>query len=110
MTDAELEAERVRRKKAREARGVPALAEPAPEGRVARALESIQKDRELAQHYANLELKPGASIDEIEKKYRELVAKYHPDKHQKDSDRHRAATELVTQLKKSYDTLLARLA
>jgi DnaJ-domain-containing protein 1 len=109
LSDAELEAERIRRKQARESRGVAPLPEPPPEGRVARALDALQKERELAQHYANLELKSGATLDEVERKYRELVQKYHPDKHQKDSDKHRAATELVAQLTKSYETLRAKL-
>lgn len=110
LTDAELEAERERRLRARVERGVAPLDEPAPEGRVARALEAQKRERELAQHYANLELKPGATKEEVQARYRDLVAKYHPDKHAKDPEKHRAATELVAQLSKSYQTILEKLA
>jgi DnaJ-domain-containing protein 1 len=110
LTDAELEAERVRRREARIARGLHPVEEPPPEGRVARALEAQKRERELAQHYANLELKVGASIAEVQARYRELVQKYHPDKHAKDADKHRAATELVAQLSRSYQALLEKLS
>lgn len=110
MSDAELEAERERRAKARIERGQLPEGEPAPEGRIARALEAQKRERELAQHYANLELKPGATLAEVQARYRELVAKYHPDKHAKDPEKHRAATELVAQLSKSYQTLLEKLS
>jgi DnaJ-domain-containing protein 1 len=110
LSDTELQAESRRRLEARVARGQPPIEEPAPEGRVARALEAQKRERELAQHYANLELKPGATLAEVQARYRELVARYHPDKHAKDPEKHRAATELVAQLSKSYQTLLEKLS
>lgn len=110
MTDAELEAERERRRRARTARGgASAITEPPAGGRVARALESLQREREIAQAYANLELKPGATVADIEKKYAELSARYSPDKHKQSPERHRAATELVAQLGRARSVLVTHL-
>lgn len=110
MTDAELDAERERRRRARIARSAGAAAvEPPVGGRVARALESLQKEREIAQAYANLELKPGATLADVEKKYAELSARYSPDKHKGNAERHRAATELVAQLGRARAALATHL-
>ena len=109
MSDAELEDERERRRRARIARSG-AVAEPPAGGRVARALENLAKDREIAQAYANLELKPGATLAEVEKKFAELSARYSPDKHKGNPERHRAATELVAQLKRAHALLATQLS
>lgn len=114
LTDAELEAERERRRAARAERGIAALPDPlgngaAPEGRVARALAAHERDRSLAQHYARLELEPGASREQIERKYTELRAKYDPSKFKKDPGKHQAATQLTAELEKSHRALLAAL-
>jgi hypothetical protein len=114
LSDAELQAERDRRRIAREQRGLVALPDPLgngvePRGRVARALETIERQRELATHFARLELKPGASLEDVERKHRELALKYDPKKFAKDPDKLRAATELTAELEKSYRTLLEAL-
>lgn len=108
MSDAELEAERERRRRLRAAKG-PAV-EPPAGGRVARALESLAKEREVAQAYANLELKPGASLADVEKKFAELSARYAPEKHKNNPERFKAATELLTQLKRAHTLLVAQLS
>ena len=66
------------------------------------------QNKQLHQYYANLELKPGASLDKVKAAYRDLMRKYHPDKHLGDPDRHKAATELAQSLTKAYQVLLAR--
>lgn len=109
MTDAELEAERERRRRARAARGGSAPKAPTPGGRVARALEALAKERDVAQAYANLELKPGATLADVEKKYAELVERYSPEKHRQHPERFRAATELVAQLDRARTVLVGRL-
>jgi hypothetical protein len=108
MSDAELEAERERRRRVRAARGP--TPEPPAGGRVARALESLAKERDVAQAYANLELKPGASLADVEKKFAELSARYAPEKHKSNPDRFKAATELLTQLRKAHALLVVQLS
>ena len=45
----------------------------------------------IRQYLANLELNPGATWPEVERAYEHLRARYNPDKHETDPDRHRAA-------------------
>ncbi|UJR81223.1 DnaJ domain-containing protein [Sandaracinus amylolyticus] len=72
---------------------------------VAAAAERV----DLARHYAALELKPGATLAQVEAAYKALVAKYDPTKHAGDPERHRAATQLVQELGRSYAMLVERL-
>jgi DnaJ-class molecular chaperone len=104
LTDAELEAELDRR---RRARGVQSAADVSP--RVQRALEAIEKDREVQQAYANLELPRGAKWGDVETRYRELLARFHPDKHRADPERYRAALDLVAGLTRAYQVLYERV-
>ncbi len=103
LSDSELEEELLRRRRVRAAHGgKPARRErrPAPreEG------DSPQR-RQLLQCYANLELEPGASLEDVRRSYRELMSRYHPDKHLGDPERHKAATELAQSLTKAYQAL-----
>jgi DnaJ-domain-containing protein 1 len=109
-TDAELETELQKRRlaRAKKSAGVTADAPP-PGGRVERALASIEKEREIAQAYANLELPKGAPIEDVEKKYKELSAKYAPEKHTGDASRVELAKELRAQLTRAYERLTAYL-
>lgn len=107
-TDAELEAELQKRRLAR-ARGVGAApgaqaTPPAEGGRVERALAAIEREKEIAQAYANLELPKGTPIEDVEKKYKELAAKYAPEK-QSDPARAELARELRDRLTKAYERL-----
>jgi hypothetical protein len=112
-TDAELEAELAKRRMAR-AKKAGAAPEsgiigpsgtPVGGGRVERAL---QADKEIAQAYANLELPKGAPIEDVERKYKELSAKYAPEK-QSDASRIELAKELRGQLTRAYERLTAYL-
>lgn len=70
------------------------------------------RDRETAEirkYYANLELPIGASLPEVKAAYRRLMRRYHPDRHQKDPDRIKAANELAQRLREAYDGLTAHL-
>ncbi|MBX7190649.1 MAG: DnaJ domain-containing protein [Sandaracinaceae bacterium] len=113
LSDAELEAELERRRRARagQAGSVASVqasgAEVSP--RVQRALDAIEKDREVLQAYANLELSKGASWSEIETRYRELLARFHPDKHRADPERYRAALDVVAGLTRAYQVLYERV-
>ncbi len=104
LSDAELDAELDRR---RRARGGAAIVEPSP--RVQRALDAIEKDREVLQAYANLELQRTAKWSEIETRYRELLARFHPDKHRNDPERYRAALDVVAGLTRAYQVLYERV-
>jgi DnaJ-domain-containing protein 1 len=105
-SDAELEAELAKRRVARAKKSGVA---PETGGRVERALASLEKEREIAQAYANLELPKGAPIEDVEKKYKELSAKYAPEKHASDPARVELAKELRAQLSRAYDRLTAYL-
>lgn len=59
----------------------------------------------LSQYYANLELKPGASLDDVRAAYRRLMAQYHPDKHQGDPERFAVARKLSESLTEAYRAL-----
>lgn len=54
-----------------------------------------------AEHYKTLELPVGASFAEVKASYRELIKKYHPDRHT-DPDKHRAALEVTQRLNQAY--------
>lgn len=52
-----------------------------------------------------LELKPGASADDIKKAYRRLCAKYHPDRFANQPEKLQTANDLFTQINAAYDYL-----
>ncbi len=110
LSDAELEEELLRRRRERAARRAPAPggagAEPA---RGVTARPRSPEEQQLHQCYANLELSPGASLDAVKRAYRELMGRYHPDKHLGDPERHKAATELAQSLTRAYTALVAHL-
>ena len=82
---------------------------PPAGGRVERALEAIEKDREVAPAYANLELPKGAHLEEVERKFKELSLKYAPEKHAADASRAELARELRAQLTRAYERLTTHL-
>ena len=87
LSNQELLAERDRR------RGEPAAAEPRP---------TFQRVR---QYLANLELSPGATWPEVERAYKRLRERYHPDKHEGHPERHETAVELSDSLSRAYQAL-----
>ena len=102
LSDAELEEELLRRRRERAARRATG---GAPEPKDA---DSPQK-KQISQYYANLELRPGASLEDVRTAYRELMRRYHPDKHLGDPERHRAATALAQSLTGAYHALVEHL-
>lgn len=107
-SDAELDAELAKRRLARAKNA--ASKSGAPVETSARVERAIAADRDIAQAYANLELPKGAPIEDVEKKYKELSAKYAPEKHASDPQRSELAKELRAQLTRAYDRLRAHLA
>lgn len=114
LSDAELEEELIRRRRARASRrsgGASPEESSAPETRPrSGAMPSRSpQEQQVTQYYANLELSPGATLDEVRKAYRELMKRYHPDKHLGDPERHKAATELAQSLTRAYTALVELL-
>ena len=107
LTDKELEAELVRRRRMRASgRGVTSSEDASPEARRAKA--AVERAN-VRQWYANLELAPGATIADVKAAYERLMKRYDPAKHARDPDKHRAATDLARGLREAYEGLLAHL-
>ena len=64
---------------------------------------------EIRRYYANLELPIGAPLSEVKAAYRRLMRRYHPDRHQTDPDRVKAANELAQRLREAYEGLTSHL-
>ena len=63
----------------------------------------------IVKYYANLELPPGAGVEEVKRAYRRLVSRYHPDRHARDQSKQAAANEVARCLREAYEALLAHL-
>lgn len=116
LSDAELQAELRRRRRARRA------PEPERPPSVRSASERLTRNaaswarsffsrrddepKTLAQCYEALELSPEASLDEVRTAYRRLMRKYDPDKHLADPEKHRAAEQVSRQLTRAYRQIL----
>jgi DnaJ-domain-containing protein 1 len=115
LTDAELEEELLRRRRERAAkRGASGASSSGASAasdvqRAAPPRSRSPEEQQLHQYYANLELAPGASLDAVRRAYRELMSRYHPDKHLGDPERHKAATELAQSLTRAYSALVTHL-
>jgi DnaJ-domain-containing protein 1 len=111
LSDRELEEELVRRRRERSQRrgGGEVGSEPLPPEQKRSATASPQ-EQQLAQYYANLELPYGASLEDVRKSYREMMRRYHPDKHAGNPERHKAATELAQSLTNAYRALVDHLS
>jgi DnaJ-domain-containing protein 1 len=59
--------------------------------------------REDTEHYANLELRPGATFEQIKASYKRLVKQYHPDRFHNDPTKHKTALEITQRLNRSYN-------
>lgn len=99
MSDTELREEVERRRKLR-ARGA-APKKPSPPGWL-----DEDEAAQVLQWYANLELAPGAQLDEIDAAYERLVRKFHPERH-REPERKKAAEKLLVRLETARDGLKA---
>ncbi len=59
----------------------------------------------IAKAYAALEVPPGSNFETVRKAYRNLMRKYHPDRHTTSPEKQKAANELAQKLTASYDIL-----
>lgn len=102
MSDAELQEEAQRRRKARARGETPgAPKKPSPPGWL-----NEREAAQVLQWYANLELAPGARLEDIDAAYERLVRKYHPERH-RDAERKRAAEKLIASLEVAREGLKA---
>ena len=66
--------------------------------------------REIRQAYAALELPLGADRDAVKDAYRDMMLRYHPDRHTSEPDKAELANELTVRIRQSYERLDAYLA
>jgi DnaJ-domain-containing protein 1 len=66
-------------------------------------------EAQLAEWYRILDLKPGADLAEIKGAYRQLMRKYHPDRHVGNPAKLKAANELTMRVNTAYNGLMSRL-
>ena len=73
------------------------------------APEASDLPQEVAEDYAALELPLGADREAVKEAYRDLMRRYHPDRHSADSDKSEIANELTVRIRQSYERLDAYL-
>ncbi|MEM9539560.1 MAG: DnaJ domain-containing protein [Cyanobacteria bacterium P01_E01_bin.42] len=61
----------------------------------------------MNQYYERLDLKPGASPEEIKQAYRKLVKKWHPDRFPDEPQRQQQAEEKIKEINEAYEYLKA---
>jgi DnaJ-domain-containing protein 1 len=115
LSDAELEAEIERRRLDREmdarARQRPSAPPPPNSGRTSGRDGHRPPPRPsghgdpIARAYASLEVKPGSDFDTVRRAYRNMMRKYHPDRHTASPEKQKAANELAQKLTDAYKTL-----
>lgn len=58
--------------------------------------------RKEAEYLANLELKPGATFEQIKSSYKALMKMYHPDKYARDEEKRKFAELVTSKLNEAY--------
>lgn len=69
----------------------------------------VRQDPELARYYANLEVPYGSDLATVERAWKRLLGRYHPDRHATDEERQGIANDLVKELNRAYAELKRRL-
>ena len=128
LSDSELEAEIERRRLDREMENRARQARPNPQTSTGTGAGSRSSWRDgartsgsgtarpprvstdpIARAYASLEVKPGSDFETVRKAYRNMMRKYHPDRHASSPEKQKAANELAQKLTDAYKTLERRL-
>jgi DnaJ-domain-containing protein 1 len=65
--------------------------------------------KSLRQYYANLEVPYDSDLEVVKKSYRNLMRRYHPDRHSADPEREKLSTALSQELTRAYDAVVAHL-
>lgn len=68
------------------------------------------QDPLLAQYYANLEVPYGSDLETVRRAWKNLLRKYHPDRHAGDPEKQALANQLVQQLNHAFQELEKRLS
>ncbi len=68
--------------------------------------ETFERDPELVKAYRRLELPYGADRKRIDKAFRKLLDRYHPDRFGRDPDRAKLASEVTRIITEARDSLL----
>jgi DnaJ-domain-containing protein 1 len=107
MSDAELEAELARRRRARQEaeEAASGRSRPTTAGRAHVPPRTAAGDDAIRKAYSALEVPPGSDFETVRKSYRRMMRKYHPDLHGGSVEKHKAATELTQRLTGHYKTL-----
>jgi hypothetical protein len=71
--------------------------------------DPLTRLNEIRQAYARLEVPFGSDLETVRKAYRQLMRRYHPDRHANDPERERVATEIAQKLAVSYNLLVEYL-
>lgn len=64
-----------------------------------------EKNEEIAQYYAQLEIPYGSDLQTVKKAWRKLIRKYHPDLHANEPANQQIAHDLTAKLTKAYREL-----
>ncbi len=59
----------------------------------------------IRKDFRNLELTPGAPMEEVQKNYKKLLTAFHPDRHASNPEKFRTATEVTKKLNESYQRI-----
>ena len=72
--------------------------------------QSSTQDPLLAQYYANLEVPYGSDLETVRRAWKNLLRKYHPDRHSGDPEKQAIANRLVQELNHAFQELEKRLS
>ncbi len=72
--------------------------------------QSSTQDPLLAQYYANLEVPYGSDLETVRRAWKNLLRKYHPDRHSGDPEKQAIANKLVQELNHAFQELEKRLS
>ncbi len=61
----------------------------------------------LREHFRNLELELGASLEEVQAAYKRLIRRYHPDRFGRSPKKQKTATEIIKRVNYSYHQIVA---
>ena len=64
-----------------------------------------RQDQKIAEYYKVLDLPDGADFPQVKSAYRKLMRKYHPDRHNGNPKKLKAATELSVRVTQAYNAL-----
>ena len=64
--------------------------------------DTYEYTKKELEYFANLELKPGATFNQIKDAYRRMQKDYHPDRHQLDPQKKEIANQIIKKINEAY--------